>query len=1262
MSNPRGATSFWSTHGRREEDYHQDLGQSLATYRFGDPIVDDGHDPGSTHNTNHRSHQSQQQQTRLLSHHAEVPPMSPENLSEFGDYSDEEDFEDYSLSGDDGGSALCIEVSSVQIDTDSIVEGPAVVGPWPAPSVITSTAQSFSSTSQDRRTSGTWSLYSGTSSSSNDWRRLLGPVNPSTTTVATPPEFAFTDDTSHYTHDVHDQPQSQTDVDAMYGFDVRYITDLSSSPDVISRPTQLDPAKRRSLHKTPYPTSPSPSDPSRNPIPFSPAILQLRSSEPRRQRPVSIQSNQTTNTFALDDSFHRGLMDWGGALYGSMRREWVIKKNKDKCRYQNQSQNYQSQLWKGMFPGDEEVWTNYLLGNFLVSREEILSDSSSRGHTSQHNQSRHSATSSGDRDGSSSRDKSHMQQRLIIRRLKDEPAQSNQPKSSQSAVSGSAGANAVEGTTSSLTASTSPSVSAISSSLYPTSANSASDPSFGALALSQHPGSIHPGHERTRTESSVSATPSVSVSGPSTSSIGPSLTRVVSSGTEASHGSSGSGSASGSGSSASTHTHRSTNTNITNLTRSSANNASTKGRPKVNSDSRHPPVIIHKHSKVVAFSISRHYRAGKTTEAASSPSSSGQAGRSTRGREHLGVSSSTTTRASGSKERGDKDKVDGVRRSQIVMLATRGVQEQFHDAYSKAKTTKDLLVGAGLAVDKKVMSEKQRDRDRELREREKEKERERTSKGKGKEKEKSRSPQIPTNVPPSLAKHKSSDFAMNRDGKNNDDRGRSAADDTLHSFGLGTGLLHSKNSSSALRAGPSNVHLSKATRSMPERATKGLEGVDLDNEKHSHTLPSSRAARYNETEKEQQEQQQPQQQSRPTRPRLRSFVQPQQSRVSPTQTQQETQSAQSKPNLLKRLFQGSASSSATASASKQGSSTATSSVGSVGNGAGTGHAGKNGSLSVSSTMAGPASPMRAPTSREEEVNAQQQKILNSLEESFENIGLLPSVHDRGRDRDRERSRTDRSTRDSIAGRDQNKKGKGWLGQRRIIEEEDTDVLGHIPQDALFMILPLWPEETDVYSQKAQPFVLPEISDQEKRYLIVFYKPMQKEEEVALEGRQRGKEKEREKENEPGHGHGQSKSIMLSSFTVVALTVSFEELQALRVTLPKEGLMVTGPLEDAFRSIPGRTPLTDMSTRKCLLAHCNSRETGLEYYPDALLKLGLCSVVSDDSDNGVPNPLPLGRVSEEFDSQKSVVVKLTSLGSAVSEMIWCGALAVTSFGT
>ncbi|THU96733.1 hypothetical protein K435DRAFT_84967 [Dendrothele bispora CBS 962.96] len=402
VSNARGATRIWATptYGQKEDDY---VVNNLATFRFGDPgaVDDDGHDPGPTHNpTQHRSHQSQQQQTILLSHHAELPSMSPIrspiSFNEFGEHSDDDDSYndnisayDYDSDGFDTESALRIEVGSAQFDDQSLIEGPALAGTWGPSSSSTSirTVHTYSSSSQSRRRSRSWSSYSRTSSSSNDWRRLLGPVDMSTTTVATPPEFVSTysptDDETPYTHAVPQEPQIPPDPDAMSGYNLQFITqDFSSPLDFVSKSHQhqQDQARRRSSYRTstlPLPIHPSPSTPpdSNRPLPVLPALQQLRrdSASERSARPLSIQSARTTGTFSLDDSFQRGLMTWGGEDYGTLRREWVIKKDKENNMYQNQNQRYPSQVWTGMFPGDDEVWANYWLGNFLVSREDVPS-------------------------------------------------------------------------------------------------------------------------------------------------------------------------------------------------------------------------------------------------------------------------------------------------------------------------------------------------------------------------------------------------------------------------------------------------------------------------------------------------------------------------------------------------------------------------------------------------------------------------------------------------------------------------------------------------------------------------------------------------------------------------------------------------------------------------------------------------------------------------------------------------------------------------
>ncbi|KAF5355494.1 hypothetical protein D9758_006378 [Tetrapyrgos nigripes] len=1330
LSNSRG----WRTSGPSSLTGHY-LVHNLEDFKFGSPGgVGDGHDPGPTQKVpDTRSHPSQQQQTLLLSHHADDPPSMSSNRfqesDQYGDYDGDSYYDDnrsdYTYDLDDGDSANRIEVGSVQLDTQSYIEGPAVTGTWGTSSASVRSGKSMSSSSYYGRRASTASSRA----SSNDWRRLLGPVNPSTTTVSTPPEFAST-----HSLDLDDEPSydsSPPSPDPMLGFNLPYIMrDLSSSslPDFVSKSTTPDkknvqeytqfadlsqprsysqtpsPYQTPSPSPSPSPLSPTPTEAKQHIFPIPPVAQQLRESSAAslRERPLSILSAQTTGTFALDDPFTKGLMTWIGEGYGSLRREWVIKKNKERSHYQNLSQNFGhgKKVWKGLYPGDKEVWHNYLLGNFSVAREDISSGTSTRtsnahGQSTQ-TQSRNSANTTKERE--TTKDRSHIQQRLVIRRLKDEPiphTQStaiHQPTLSTSSFAFSSSSSANHFTSASEEASVS---------VDPHS----NPPHYHNTDPSDERG--NPTHAHIQVAgSSDSATASsdelIFVGSDTTANI---MLADQITHTAPTHTTNVNATSNNIPSTYATTAAATTTTSVAtaNSTQSSAP-SSTKRKSKINSDARHPPVIVHRHSKVTAFSISRHYRSPATGApggvGAGSPVNGNSLGMKPSSKLDPGPSNNDPgvrgnvmhrdrdvdrdgrrdrDREKGrqNKERGKTSSLStgagaggsGSKRSQIVMLATREVQEQFFDAYSKARDTKNLLVGAGLAVDRKNVK-KERERDNRERERAKEKERserDRSGKGKGKGKEKERekdkhSPRTRAKAPSAVTKQKSESILGGRSGGRGDNAVPGPYPDVLSGFVP----LSRKSSSSGTSHLPSSA---VGTRSMPEKPTKPLE-VDTDR-KHtqsmSHTKSeSSPTSPRHHTHPEQQHQQ------RPTRPRLRSLGQPQHSRTSPTQPQTQPESsvqrvspsqqtAQSKPGLflLKRLFKDSSSTPSSSVTSSRVTGTTTNSVTSV-----------NSTInsSGSGSAPAPASPTM-PSFRGEDVQVQRLKMLDNLETSFEHIGLLPPIHER--EREQKLNKPGRQRLDSVASnyshhlqesveREKKKdKGKGWLGQKKIAEEHD--VISFVPRDALFMILPLWPEETDFYSQRSTPFVLPEMPEEERTYLLVFFKSTQKE-----EGSQRGKEKD----------HTGPINMLLSSFHVVAFIVSHEELQGIRVTLPKEGLIVTGSLEEAYKARPSAPrhydPPTDptdidISVRGCRLANCNSRETGLEFDPEALIQLGLCSVVKQAAggEGGVnDDPLPLGRFSEEFDAQRlrSLEVKLTPLGSAVMETIWCGSLALMSFGT
>ncbi|KAF9075861.1 hypothetical protein BDP27DRAFT_962277 [Rhodocollybia butyracea] len=148
-------------------------------------------------------------------------------------------------------------------------------------------------------------------------------------------------------------------------------------------------------------------------------------------RSFSIASVQSSNSFAYDDSFAQGLMFWGGTEYGNMRREWVVRKEKkanaaDKENSLNSlnkpnvqqpevdNNGHQDSPWSGMPIGAEEVWNNFLLGRFSVSRDDIYDKKSGSSESNTKGKTR------SDTDASGIGFRKSPQQRLIIKRLRDD--------------------------------------------------------------------------------------------------------------------------------------------------------------------------------------------------------------------------------------------------------------------------------------------------------------------------------------------------------------------------------------------------------------------------------------------------------------------------------------------------------------------------------------------------------------------------------------------------------------------------------------------------------------------------------------------------------------------------------------------------------------------------------------------------------------------------------------------------------------------------
>ncbi|KAF9264061.1 hypothetical protein L218DRAFT_1076634 [Marasmius fiardii PR-910] len=325
---------------------------------------------------------------------------------------------------------------------------------------------------------------------------------------------------------------------------------------------------------------------------------------------------------------------------------------------------------------------------------------------------------------------------------------------------------------------------------------------------------------------------------------------------------------------------------------------------------------------------------------------------------------------------------------------------------------------------------------------------------------------------------------------------------------------------------------------------------------------------------------------------------------------------------------------------------------------------------------------------------QQKRVVDNLNMSFKDVGLLPSTP-RERHGGPFKSNSGKVGKRKAGTSTMPTSGKG--GRKR------RDVFENIPPEALYMLLPLWPGETDHHSQRHYPFIRPNVPLEKRKFLLVCYKALDPKENPEASSTVSATSNVTAKSTKPGKTEGKSvtssstssrskaklgsrlsstsstdskhwddKNILLPGFFITARQVTYADLQGSGVRMPEEGLAVSGPLEDAFRQMPfslsdeysslGRRRASWSSTSDenhggtldLVLGACYSRESGVEFDPEGLVALGLCTVL---------NPLPKGTVAEELGEQGANMhqVKLTPIGMAVMEMAWIGGMALTSFG-
>ncbi|KAF8739444.1 hypothetical protein AX14_009617 [Amanita brunnescens Koide BX004] len=245
---------------------------------------------------------------------------------------------------------------------------------------------------------------------------------------------------------------------------------------------------------------------------------------------------------------------------------------------------------------------------------------------------------------------------------------------------------------------------------------------------------------------------------------------------------------------------------------------------------------------------------------------------------------------------------------------------------------------------------------------------------------------------------------------------------------------------------------------------------------------------------------------------------------------------------------------------------------------------------------------------------QQQRVVENLNSSFMDVGLLPSNH-----------------------KMKNRSGSALQKKR---EEQSSGILSEVPEDSLYMLLPLWPGETDPISIQDHLHLVKRIPPTDiRQYVLIYYR--------SMGSRKKGDKKKR---SSPSIDADRTdRSILLTSFHISARFVAHNELIGTGVRVPDEGLTISGPLDHAWETLPSAEAREECKS-DWVIGVCNSRESGVEFIPEGLVKMDLCRA-SWKSPNAV---------NDDFIPPEPTL-HLTPIGRSVVEMAWLGAVALTSFG-
>jgi hypothetical protein len=257
---------------------------------------------------------------------------------------------------------------------------------------------------------------------------------------------------------------------------------------------------------------------------------------------------------------------------------------------------------------------------------------------------------------------------------------------------------------------------------------------------------------------------------------------------------------------------------------------------------------------------------------------------------------------------------------------------------------------------------------------------------------------------------------------------------------------------------------------------------------------------------------------------------------------------------------------------------------------------------------------------------EQDRAIQGLRSSFKDVGLVPST---------------RSHRGAGIGR----KGMG----------KNKDMLTQVPDDSLYMLLPLWPHDTDPASaaRERRQRSTRGVDHEQNLYLLVYYVPFDK----RSEGKPTKKRSHsRSHKGDRERHHPTPLFDVRLGFKVVGRLIAHSDLNGSGIRLPVRGLSVTGSLADAELGIPSAS-LRDVHSDDFIIGACLDRSGTIEFVPEGLEKLGLCVSRTEPPVKLHTHP---GMQTADPVEEEVVPQQLTAIGRAAIEVAWLGCMALTTF--